>query len=202
MPRPLVAIVGRPNVGKSTIFNALSRSRLAITDAEAGTTRDRILATVRRDGLVFDMVDTGGMGGEDLQGLDGSIESQIDLAVAEADLILMVTDIAAGRSPADDEVARRVRRSGKPVLLVANKADTAGAEKGLADFHALGMGDALAASARGRSRSTSTRRSEPRRRSIARTWWCCLSTRSRGRRLPTRASRAGASSRPSPPSSS
>ncbi len=147
MARAVAAIVGRPNVGKSTLFNCLVGARMAITDATAGTTRDRVLATVQRGGAAFDLVDTGGMGGEDSQGLDDSVELQIDLALTESDLLVLVVDIASGLIPADKEAARRIRRSGKPVLIVANKADNETLARSGPEFAPLGLGDPIVVSA-------------------------------------------------------
>jgi GTP-binding protein len=141
------AIVGRPNVGKSTLFNAIAGAPVAITDAMAGTTRDRLIHSVERDGRRFDLIDTGGMGIIDAPELAGRIEAQITLAVEEAAVLILVVDAAAGLTAADREIAARLHRAGKPVILAANKVDTPRREPAAAEFSALGFGPPLAVSA-------------------------------------------------------
>ncbi|MCO5170339.1 MAG: ribosome biogenesis GTPase Der [Planctomycetes bacterium] len=136
---PFVAIVGRPNVGKSTLFNRLIGHRLAITEPTAGTTRDRIAALVRlEDGRTFELCDMGGLGGTG-DPHDKEVNRQIDLAIEYADMILFVVDARAGLTPLDQRIGRRVLKLGKPTLLVANKADTRDLEVGAAEFYALGI---------------------------------------------------------------
>jgi GTP-binding protein len=141
MPLPVVAIVGRPNVGKSSLFNALVRSRVAIVDPTPGVTRDRVGMVLRAGSRRCELVDTGGIGVVDQAGLAEDIEEQISVAMHEADLILFVVDVQAGLIPADLEIAERLRRVGKPVLLVANKADSPALEHQAAVFYRLGFAD-------------------------------------------------------------
>jgi GTP-binding protein len=150
MPRASLAIVGRPNVGKSTLFNTLVKSRVAIEAPVAGVTRDRVLVPVTIDGRTFDLIDTGGIGMVDKEDLTGLVDRQIDFALAEADALLLLVDARDGIVPLDEIVAERLRKTNKPVLLAANKADTARTEEMLPSFHALGFGDALPLSAKHR----------------------------------------------------
>ncbi|RMG17982.1 MAG: ribosome biogenesis GTPase Der [Planctomycetota bacterium] len=136
---PFVAIVGRPNVGKSTLFNRLVGQRLAITEDTAGTTRDRIAALVEtEDGRLFELCDTGGLGGTGDR-FDEDVNRQIDLAVDYADLVLFLVDARAGLLGDDERIARRLKKTGKPVLVVANKAETATLEATAGEFYALGF---------------------------------------------------------------
>ena len=145
---PQVVIVGRPNVGKSSLFNWLIEKRIAIEDPTAGVTRDRLVQRVELDGRVVDLVDTGGMGFDDPDGLTAKIDAQIESGLADAALVLLLVDVRTGLLPADLEVARRVRRGGASVLLVANKADAPPLEPQAHEFAALGFGPPLAVSAR------------------------------------------------------
>src|SRR6202035_1488612 len=128
MTTPVVAIVGRPNVGKSSLFNWLAGRRIAIVDDVAGVTRDRVGALVQmgnEDNLrFFELMDTGGVGMVDRDDLSDHVEKQIESAIAEADLILFVVDIREELMPLDEEVAARLRYIHTPVILVMNKADT------------------------------------------------------------------------------
>ena len=135
---PVVAIVGRPNVGKSTLFNQLTGTRDALVADRPGLTRDRRYGTARRHGGGFIVVDTGGLGGgpEDLA---SQVEDQVRRALDEADRIVLMTDARAGRTAADDAIADRVRRLGKPVVLAVNKTDGLDEQTALAEFHALGL---------------------------------------------------------------
>jgi GTP-binding protein len=135
---PQVAIVGRPNVGKSSLFNWLSGRRIAIVDPTAGVTRDRVANLVPVGDRFMELVDTGGIGVEDVDRLTEEVERQIETAIAQAQVILFVVDARAGLMPLDDEVARRLRPVDKPVLLVVNKSDTPQIEEQLADFYRLG----------------------------------------------------------------
>ncbi len=143
-----VAIVGRPNVGKSTLFNALVGSRIAIEADSPGVTRDRVLFPLTIEDRTFDLVDTGGIGVVDSQKLEKQVEQQISLAIDAADLLLFLVDSRDGITPLDSAVADRLRKSGKRVLLVATKVDTLRIEENLPSFHALGFGDALTVSAK------------------------------------------------------
>jgi GTP-binding protein len=145
-----VVIVGRPNVGKSTLFNWLVEKRIAIEDPTAGVTRDRLVQRTTLDGRVVDLVDTGGMGFDDPDGLTAKIDAQIEAGLGDAAVILLVVDVRAGLVAADAEVARRVRRSGAAVLLVANKADDTKFDPEAHDFDSLGFGMPLVVSARQR----------------------------------------------------
>jgi GTP-binding protein len=145
---PSIAIVGRPNVGKSTLFNWLVEKRIAIEDPTAGVTRDRLVQRVSLDGRTVDLVDTGGMGFDDPDGLTARIDAQIEAGLATAAVVLFVVDVRSGPVAADNAVADRIRRLGVPVLLVANKADDARLDDHAHEFAALGFGTPLAVSAR------------------------------------------------------
>ncbi len=144
MPLPVVAIVGRPNVGKSSLFNALLRSRISIVDPTPGVTRDRVsveLREVRGRDRRCELVDTGGIGVVDAQGLEAEVEAQIEVALRGAALLLFVVDVQEGLTGADREIAQRLRKLGKPVLLVANKADTRALETTAAEAWEIALGD-------------------------------------------------------------
>lgn len=142
-----VVIVGRPNVGKSSVFNWLSRRRLAIVDDVAGVTRDRVTHLVREDDRFFELVDTGGIGGNDVDNLNDEIEDQITIAIESADVILFVVDTRAGLTALDQDVSKRLRYVNKPILCVANKTDNARLEEDTADFYRLGRGKIVPVSA-------------------------------------------------------
>jgi GTP-binding protein len=149
---PVVAIVGRPNVGKSTLFNRLVGERLAIVEDIPGTTRDRVYATADWNGRDFRVVDTGGLEIEPGTPIEASVQDQARVAVDEADLILFVVDAHAGLAPLDHEVADRLRRTSKPTILVVNKADNPRREHEAAEFYALGFDPSITISAQhGRS---------------------------------------------------
>ena len=137
----LVAIVGRPNVGKSTLFNRLTESRTAIVSEVAGTTRDRQYGHVIWGGREFSLVDTGGwvVNSEDI--FEDEINKQVEIAIEEADVILFLVDIMNGVTDLDDQVARILRKSGKEVIVVANKADNYDQHAYAAEFYSLGLGD-------------------------------------------------------------
>ena len=137
----LVAIVGRPNVGKSTLFNRLTQSRKAIVDDTAGTTRDRQYGKVEWNGKEFSIVDTGGwvVNSDDI--FESEIHKQVHLAIEQADEILFVVDTMNGITDLDDHVAQILRRSRKPVLLVANKVDSNEGLYNVPEFYRLGLGD-------------------------------------------------------------
>jgi GTP-binding protein len=145
---PKIAIVGRPNVGKSTLFNWLVEKRIAIEDPTAGVTRDRLVQRIVLEGRVIDLVDTGGMGFDDPDGLTERIDAQITAGLAEAALVLFVVDVRSGLVGADRDVAARIRKLGVPVLLVANKADDPRLDDHAHEFASLGFGPPLAVSAR------------------------------------------------------
>ena len=139
----LVAIVGRPNVGKSTLFNRLTQTRNAIVDDTAGTTRDRQYGMVDWCGQEFSIVDTGGwvVNSEDI--FEEEINKQVQIAIEEADVILFVVDASNGVTDLDDQVAAILRRSKKPVILVANKEDKGDARFNIPEFYSLGLGDPI-----------------------------------------------------------
>ncbi|TES89917.1 MAG: GTP-binding protein, partial [Anaerolineales bacterium] len=168
MQKPVVALVGRPNVGKSTLFNRLAGERLAVVDSVPGTTRDRLHAPADWAGVDFIVVDTGGIdptkvkigqGREPLsigsKDFVNEIRYQAEAAIREADAILFLVDVESGITPADREVAQILRRfqveqNGKhipPVLLVVNKCDNKSRREGAMEFYELGMGDVYPVSA-------------------------------------------------------
>lgn len=144
---PLVAIVGRPNVGKSSLLNVLARRRISIVDPTAGTTRDRVSTIVTHRDAYFELVDTGGLGIEDSDRLTEHVEQQIRYAVSEASLVLFVVDGQAGVQPLDTQVAGMLRRIDKPVILVANKSDNPTMDTLVGEFYALGFGEPTTTSA-------------------------------------------------------
>lgn len=141
MSLPLVAIIGRPNVGKSTLFNRIVGGRTAIVDDVPGVTRDRIVAVADWNGRSFQLVDTGGLVPGTREELERQIAHQVEAAIRSADLILFVTDAAAGSTPMDEDIAARLRREGRRVLLVANKVDRPDDPSAGSEFHAFGLGD-------------------------------------------------------------
>lgn len=145
---PKVVVVGRPNVGKSSLFNWIVGKRIAIEDPTAGVTRDRLVQRVELDGRVCDLVDTGGMGFDDPDGLTSQIDRQIESGLAEAALVVFVVEVRSGLLPADRDVAERVRKTGATVLLVANKADDPKFDVHAHEFDALGFGEPLVVSVR------------------------------------------------------
>ncbi|MCH9021467.1 MAG: ribosome biogenesis GTPase Der [Planctomycetes bacterium] len=154
MSLPVVAIVGRPNVGKSSLLNALARKRISIVEATAGVTRDRISAIIEYEERFFELVDTGGYGIDDADQLSKLIVGQINMAIERAELVLFVVDIREGVLPLDREVAELLRRPDLKVILVANKADTLKLDSHGAEFCVLGFGEPLSVSAQhGRNRT-------------------------------------------------
>ena len=143
----LVAIVGRPNVGKSTLFNRLTKTRQAIVNEEAGTTRDRQYGKAEWLGREFSVVDTGGwvVNSDDI--FEEEIRKQVLMAVDEADVILFVVDVMNGVTDLDMEVASILRRTKKPVLLIANKTDNNELQYNAPEFYSLGLGDPYCISA-------------------------------------------------------
>ncbi|MDL2252586.1 ribosome biogenesis GTPase Der [Ruminococcaceae bacterium OttesenSCG-928-I18] len=147
MPKPIVAIVGRPNVGKSTLFNKLVGKRLAIVEDTPGVTRDRLYAEAEWCGREFLLIDTGGIEPNSDDGLLRRMRQQAQLAIDTADVILFVTDLHSGVTASDADITPLLLRSGKPLLLVVNKADTPGdAPLELYDFYSLGLGEPYAVS--------------------------------------------------------
>ena len=144
---PTVAIIGRPNVGKSTLFNRLIGRREAIVDDRPGVTRDRNFATADWNGRRFWLVDTGGLVPGAQDAMSRSIREQVEAAVAESDVIVFLVDVQDGVHPADQEIASFLRKAGRPVLLVANKADDLPEDTRHMAFYELGLGDPFAVSA-------------------------------------------------------
>lgn len=138
---PTVTIVGRPNVGKSSLFNLLARRRISIVEPTPGVTRDRLSIIVEEDDLCFELIDTGGIVFSELEGLAEEIQRQIEISIQLADLILFVIDIKEGVHPLDREIAGRLRKLKKPVVLIANKADTEMREFDSAEALSLGFGE-------------------------------------------------------------
>ncbi len=154
MPKPLVAIVGRPNVGKSTLFNRLIGQRLAIVTDTAGTTRDRLYADMEFAGREFTLIDTGGIAiGETTDvpgtptGILASVRAQAQVAIEEADAIVFLVDVEQGIHPNDSEIANILRRTAKPVFLAVNKADNETRRMEAVEFFQLGLGDPFPLSA-------------------------------------------------------
>lgn len=146
--KPLVAIVGRPNVGKSLLFNRLAGQRLSIVEDTPGVTRDRIYASTDWNGVSFDIVDTGGIEPTTDDEILLFIREQAMIAIDMADVIVLVTEIGTGVTAADMDVANMLLRSRKPVVLVVNKMDKTGAiDPGFYEFYSLGLGDPIAVSA-------------------------------------------------------
>lgn len=140
MSVPKVAIIGRPNVGKSSIFNWLARRRLAIVDDYSGVTRDRMTTLIEHEDRFFELTDTGGMGVIDDDNLTDDVVRQIELAINSADVILFVVDIQSGLMPLDEDVAERLRGIERPVILIANKADQPHQDIAAEEFQKLGRG--------------------------------------------------------------
>lgn len=153
MPKPIVAIVGRPNVGKSTLFNRLVGERRAIVEDRPGTTRDRVYGTTDWGGIEFTVVDTGGL--QDDREIDGAslteiarnTRNQAQVAIDEADVIVLLVDARSGLTAGDLEVADLLRRADKPTILAANKAESEARREGVFEFYELGLGDPLSISA-------------------------------------------------------
>jgi len=147
MPKPIVAIVGRPNVGKSTLFNRIVGERLAIVEEVAGVTRDRLYQDAEWNGRSFALVDTGGLDFAEQDQITSNVRRQAEVAITEADLILFVVDARAGITSGDREIAGILRRAEKPVLLVANKVENFDTQKEYLEFYGLGLGDPIPVSA-------------------------------------------------------
>jgi len=153
VPKPIVAVVGRPNVGKSTLFNRLVGERRAIVQDIPGTTRDRVYGTTDWGGVEFTVVDTGGLqddreiDAESLTEIARNTRNQAQAAIDEADVIVFLVDARSGLTAGDHEVADLLRRADKPTILVANKAESAVRRDGIYEFYELGLGDPVAISA-------------------------------------------------------
>ncbi|RSV14076.1 MULTISPECIES: ribosome biogenesis GTPase Der [Sphingomonas] len=147
MPLPTVAIIGRPNVGKSTLFNRLVGKRLALVDDQPGVTRDRREGDANLLGLEFRIIDTAGFEDEDPQSLPGRMRQQTEAAVMDADVALFMIDARVGVTPLDEEIARWLRAADRPVVVLANKAEGRAGETGVIEAMALGFGDPVPLSA-------------------------------------------------------
>jgi GTP-binding protein len=145
--KPIVAIIGRQNVGKSTLLNRLAGRRVAIVEDMPGTTRDRIFADVAWGGASFTLVDTGGLEVNPRTAIARGIKVQVEAAIAEADVIIFMVNVRDGVVPADLEIAEMLRSSPRPVVLVANKADSPKMESGAAEFYQMGLEDLFITSA-------------------------------------------------------
>src|SRR5689334_11807433 len=139
MPLPTVAIIGRPNVGKSTLFNRLVGRRLALVDDRPGVTRDRRTGEGKLGDLAFTLIDTAGLEDADRESLSGRMQAQTAAAIAQSDVVLFLVDARAGLSPVDRAFADLVRKSGKPVILVANKSEGSAGEAGVLAAYELGL---------------------------------------------------------------
>jgi len=146
MSLPVVAIIGRPNVGKSSLFNALAGRMISIVEPTAGVTRDRVSAIVEYNDRYFELIDTGGYGIVDSDQLKEHIENQIHQAISSADLVIFIVDIRDGLMPLDKQIAQLLRKNNMIVILVANKADEAKMFPAAAEFSKLGFGNALCVS--------------------------------------------------------
>ena len=147
MSKPVVAIIGRQNVGKSTLLNRVVGKSLAIVEDLPGTTRDRIFADVSWQGVEFAIVDTGGLEPGSQSAIAQGVKEQVEAAITEADVIIFLVDVGDGVTPSDQEIADRLRQVSKPILLVANKADNPQREAEAVEFYQLGLGEPLAISA-------------------------------------------------------
>ena len=147
MSKPIVAVVGRPNVGKSTLFNQIGKKRVSIVDDMPGVTRDRIYLDAEWLNHEFTIIDTGGIEFDESDHILRSMRSQAELAMEEADVILFLVDGRAGLTTSDEEVARLLRRTKKPVILAVNKIDSFEREALIYDFYSLGLGDPIPISA-------------------------------------------------------
>ncbi|MCB0732191.1 MAG: ribosome biogenesis GTPase Der [Ignavibacteriae bacterium] len=141
MAVPLVVIVGRPNVGKSTLFNRLTRSKVSIVDDQSGVTRDRLYGDVEWNGKIFRLMDTGGYVKESNDKFEIAIKEQVEIAIDEADALLFVTDGRSGVTHLDNEVAALLRNTEKPTFILVNKADTASFENDKLEFYSFGIED-------------------------------------------------------------
>src|SRR5256885_10736638 len=144
---PVIAIVGRPNVGKSSLLNALVGKRISIVQDMPGVTRDRVTIPLPIDGKWVELVDTGGYGFVDAQGLSEHIKHQIELAMGRADVVLFLVDCQAGLTGGDEQIAALLRRQSIRTILVANKADGPKADLTLGEFARVGLGTPIGVSA-------------------------------------------------------
>jgi GTP-binding protein len=141
LTKPVVAFIGRQNAGKSTLLNRIAGKQLAIVEDFPGTTRDRIIADALWNGVEFTIIDTGGLEFDEKSDVAKGVRRQAEAAIAEADVIVFLTDVKAGLTPVDHEIANILRRSKKPVILAVNKVDSAKLDSETAEFYQLGFGD-------------------------------------------------------------
>ena len=141
MPQPIVAVIGRPNVGKSSFFNRIVGRRQAIVSEVAGTTRDRLISQVKWDDYEFILIDTGGLEQNPEGSIREKVQEQAEMAMTSADIIIFMTDVTEGLTNADHVVAERLRRTEKPILLAVNKVDNETREFDASEFYQLGLGD-------------------------------------------------------------
>jgi GTP-binding protein len=144
---PIVTIVGRPNVGKSSLLNCLANKRISIVDPTSGVTRDRVSIDIEHEDNLFELMDTGGIGITDIEDIAHEVDVQIEIALQKASLILFVVDVRDGITPLDVKVAERLRKIKKPLLLVANKCDAEKFDLQATEFYKLGLGDPIPVSA-------------------------------------------------------
>lgn len=147
MAKPIVALIGRQNVGKSTMLNRLAGKQIAIIEDMPGTTRDRVLTNISWQNTDFTLVDTGGLESKPDGSIAQGVKNQADTAIGEADVVVFMVDIRDGVTPLDMDIADMLRRTSKPVILVANKADNTKIEGDIVEFYELGIGDPIAVSA-------------------------------------------------------
>jgi len=147
LPQPIVAVIGRPNVGKSSFFNRIVGRRQAIVSEVAGTTRDRLISQVRWDDYEFILIDTGGLEQNPEGSIREKVQDQAEMAMASADIIIFMTDVTEGLTNADHVVAERLRRTEKPIILAVNKVDNETREFDASEFYQLGLGDPVSISA-------------------------------------------------------
>lgn len=147
MPLPIIAIVGRPNVGKSSLFNRIVGWRQAIVSEIAGTTRDRLMAQTDWEGRPFILLDTGGLDPDPAGSIQSGVQEQAQMAMNDADAIILLTDVADGLTPADLAAAQRLRTSPKPIILAVNKVDNDNRELNAPEFWQLGIGQPIPISA-------------------------------------------------------
>ena len=146
MAKPIVAIVGRPNVGKSTFFNYIVGEKISIVEDKPGVTRDRIYADSNWKGRDFTLIDTAGIEEKSEDKINVSMREQVDIAISVADVIIFLTDIKQGVTEADKEISLLLRKSKKPIVLVCNKSDTFGENPDIYEFYNLSLGEPFAVS--------------------------------------------------------
>ena len=144
---PTVAILGRPNVGKSTLFNRIIGQRKSIVDSFSGLTRDRVYGTGVWAGKRFEIIDTGGLDFESLDNITAQIRAQVDIAIVQADFIIFMVDAKAGILPVDKEIIDKIRRTDKKYIVVVNKVDTEAKTNDIYDFYQFGTDELLPISA-------------------------------------------------------